>query len=123
MLALLMLTVKIRLTYKIIVLPWQELQPSGLGGERPKRNCEIHQFVWLVAYGDYSRVGVRYAAGFVLLLGHVVNYVLLGVFVVGPRHVHGADDVHLVVLELDVALVHVYYVICIVYSKSERKKK
>jgi hypothetical protein len=50
---------------------------------------------------------------------YVINYVFLDVLLTGARLVRWTDDVHLVVLELVIALVDVDYVICVVYSKSE----
>lgn len=38
------------------------------------------------------------------------------------RHVNRADDVHLVVFEWYVPLIHVYDVICVVYPESETEK-
>lgn len=78
---------------------------------------EVHVAVGLVADGDDARIRVGDAARLVLLLGDVVDDVLFGVFVERARHVHRTDDVHLIVFELHVALVHVYDVICVVYSK------
>lgn len=72
----------------------------------------------LVADGDDAGHRVRDAARVVLFLGHIIDDVLLHVFFLGSRPVHGADDVHLVVLERDVPLVHVDYVVRVVYSED-----
>jgi hypothetical protein len=53
---------------------------------------------------------------------HVINDVLLGIFLVCTRHVNRADDVDLVVFERYVPFIHVYDVICVVYPESETDK-
>lgn len=50
---------------------------------------------------------------------YVVNNILLRVLVIRSWLVHRTYYVHLVVLERRVVLVYVYYVVCVVYSKSE----
>lgn len=57
------------------------------------------------------------------MVTHIVYNVFLGVFLVSSWHVNGADDVHLVVLERYVSLVHVNDVICVVYPESETDTK
>jgi hypothetical protein len=54
---------------------------------------------------------------------YVVNNVLLHFVIVRFRLVDRTNYIHLVVLERRVVLVHIYYVIRIVYSKSETKEK
>lgn len=71
-----------------------------------------------VANSDDARRRVRDAARIVLFLGHVVDDVPLDVLLLGSRAVDGADDVHLVVLERDVALVHVDDVVRVVNAED-----
>jgi len=53
---------------------------------------------------------------------HVVDDIFLRVRLVCSWRVHGTHDVHLIVLEGHVALVHVDYVIRVVYSESETNR-
>lgn len=80
----------------------------------PKRNSEVHQFVRFVAHGNNPGVRIRYPAALVLVLGHIVDDVLLRLLVLRARRVHRADQVHLVVLELEVVPVHVDDVVRVV---------
>lgn len=111
------------LTNEVVIFPGQELQPPWLRGERSKSYGEIHELVRLVAYRDDSRVRIGYPASLVLLLGNVVDDVLFGVLVVCTRCIHWTDYVHLVILELHIPFVHVDYVIRVVNSKSETKRR
>lgn len=54
---------------------------------------------------------------------YVVDDVLLSVVIIRVRLVHRTYYVDLIVLERCVVLVHIDYVICVVYSKSVTKKK
>lgn len=103
---------------EVVVLPREELQPARLRRERPEGDGEEHQLVRLVADGYYPRVGVCYSASVVLLLGHIVDDVLLGILIECVWSIHRADDVHLVVLELAIALVKVEDVVGVVYPKD-----
>jgi len=102
---------------EVVILAGSELESAGLRCERAEGDGEVHELVRLVAHGDDARIGVGYAARVVLLLGHVVDDVLLGVVLVRPRRVHRTDDVHLVVLERNVVLVDVDDVIRVVYPE------
>jgi len=111
------------LTDEVVILAGSELESAGLRCERAEGDGEVHELVRLVAHGDDARIGVGYAARVVLLLGHVVDDVLLGVVLVRPRRVHRTDDVHLVVLERNVVLVDVDDVIRVVYPESKSIQK
>lgn len=54
---------------------------------------------------------------------YIVNNILLRVLVIRSRLVHRTYYVHLIVLERRVVLVHVYYMVCVVYSKSVTEKR
>ena len=112
-----------KLTDEIVILSGSEFKSAGLRGERTEGDGEVHEFVGFVADGDDARIGVGYAASVVLFLGHVVDDVLLGVVLVSARRVHRADDVHLVVLERHVVLVHVDDVIRVVYPETVNSKE
>lgn len=87
--------------------------------ERPERYREIHEFIRFVTHGDYPWIRIRYPARLVLILRHVVDDVLLHLLLVfGTRRVNGTDQVHLIVLELDVVTIHVDHVIRIVYPED-----
>lgn len=103
---------------EVVVAAGEELQPARLRAERAEGDGEEEQLVGFVADGDHPRVGVGDAARVVLLLRDVVDDVLLGVVVVLVRRVHRADDVHLVVVELRVALVQVEHVVRVVDAED-----
>lgn len=94
-----------------------KLEPTRLGGKRPEGNGEVHGFVGFVAYGDNPWIGIRYPTGFVLLFGHVVDYVLLRIIVVSSRWIDRTYDVYLIELERRIVLVHVNDVVRIVYAE------
>lgn len=73
--------------------------------------------MWFIADRDNARVRIGYPASIVLLFAHVVDDVLLRVFLVSPRRVDRAYDVYLVVLKLRVAFIQIEYVIRVVYSE------
>lgn len=98
-------------------MPRQKLQPAGLRCKRPKRNCEIHQFIRLIADRNDSWIGVGYSTSLVFVFRYIVNDVLLHVLLFSAGHVNRADQVDLVILELQVVAVDVYYVVGVVYSK------
>jgi len=102
---------------EVVILSGSEFKSAGLRRERAEGDGEVHELVRLVANGDDSRIGIGYTTRVVLLLGHVVDDVLLGVILVRSRRVNRADDVHLVVLERDVVLVDVDYVVRVVYPE------
>lgn len=102
---------------EVVVVAGEELQPSRLRRERPERYREVHQLVRFVADGDDARVRVRYPTRFVFVFGHVVDDVLLHLFVSRARDVHRTDQVHLVVLELEVVAIHVDDVVGVVDAK------
>ena len=62
--------------------------------------------------GKILSITIRYESTY------VVNNILLRVLVIRSWLVHRTYYVHLIVLERRVVLVHVYYVVCVVYSKS-----
>ncbi len=109
-------------TDKIVILSGSEFKPSGLRREWTEGDGKVHELVRLVADGNDPRVWIGDAARVVLLLRHVVNDVLLRVVFVRSGRVNWTDDVHLVVLERNVVLVHVDYVIRIVYPESTNKQ-
>lgn len=84
---------------EIIVVPREELQSPRLRRERPERDGKVHQLVGLVADGDYPGIGVRYPAGLVLVLGHVVDDVLFHLVVFCTGRIHRTNQIYLVVLE------------------------
>lgn len=103
---------------EVVVLSGEELQPARLRREGPECDGEEHELVRLVADGYYPRVGIGYSASVVLFLRHIVDDVLLRILVERVGRVHWTDDVHLVVLELAVALVQVEDVIRVVYPED-----
>lgn len=54
---------------------------------------------------------------------YIVNDILLRVLVIRSWLVHRTYYVHLIVFERRVVLVHVYYMVCVVYSKSVTEKQ
>lgn len=87
--------------------------------KRPKGDGEEHHLLRLVADGDDPRIGVRDATRLVLDLGDVVDDVLLCFVVECARLVRRTDDVHLIVLERQVALVDVDYMVSVVYPEAK----
>ena len=105
--------------YKVVVLAGQKLQASRLGRERSERYREVHQLVRFIAHRYYLRIGIRDAARLVLVFRHVVYDVLLHfLLVAGVRCVHGTDEVHLIVLELDVVPVDVDDIVRVVDAED-----
>lgn len=99
---------------EIVIVAGQELQAARLRRERPEGDRKVHQFVGLVAHGNNARVGIRDAARLILILRHVVDDILLHVVVFRTRRVYRADQVSLVVFELQIAPVHIDHVVCVV---------
>lgn len=102
---------------EIVIVAWQELQAFGLRCERPEGDREVHSLIRVVTDRYHSRIRICYPTCFVLLFGHIVNDILLRVLVIRSWLVHRTYYVHLIVLERRVVLVHVYYMVCVVYSK------
>lgn len=113
---------KTKLTYEVVIVSWEELESARGRRERPECDGEVHELLRLVADRDDPRVRVRDATRLVLCLAHVVDDELLRLVVERARLVHRTDDVHLVVLERQVALVHVDYVVRVVDPESKGRK-
>lgn len=107
------------LTNKIVIFSGLKLQSSRLGCERSERYCEVHELVGLIANCDDFRIRICYSARLVFFSCHIVYYVFLGVLIVGSWHVHWTYYIDLIILELDVAFVHVYNMVRIVDTESE----
>lgn len=54
---------------------------------------------------------------------YIVDDVLLGIVIIRVRRIYGTYYIHLIILERCVVLVHVDYMICVVYSKSATKNR
>ena len=89
---------------EVVVPAWPELQSARGGREAPEGDGEVHEGLRLVADCHNAWPWVGYPTRFKLLALHAVDDVLLG----GGRAglVHRADEVDLVVLRGQVALVH-----------------
>lgn len=116
------------LTNEIVIVAGQELQTARLRRERPERDREEHELLRLIADGNDARIRVRNAARLVLHFADIVDDVLLRFVVERARLVDRTDDVHLVVLERQIALVHVDDVIGVVDAETvgvggEREKE
>lgn len=102
---------------EVVIASWKELWTSGLRCERPEGDSEVQRLVGIVADRYAPRSRIRYPTCFVLLLGDVVNNILLRLVVRRSHLVHRTYYVHLIVLERCVVLVHVDYVVRVVYSE------
>lgn len=103
---------------KVVIVARRKLEAAGLRRERSEGDGVVEQLVRLITDGDYAGCGVGDTTRVVLFLGDVVDDVLLGVLIVSAGSVDRADDVHLVVVELRIALVHRYYVVGVVYPED-----
>lgn len=101
----------------------KELEAAWRGRERSECDGEVHELLRFVAHRYDPGIRVRYATRLVLGFAHVVYDELLRLVVERSRLVHGTDDVHLVVLERQIALVHVDYVVRVVDPESAKGKR
>jgi len=103
--------------YEVVVLARSELETSRCWTETPEGDGELELPVGLVADGDHPRVRLADPTAVVLLLAHVVDDVPLSLLPPSRTPAmpcHWADDVQLVVLEGQVARVHVHDVVRVV---------
>lgn len=92
-----------------------ELEGAGRWRERSEGDGEIHDFVWLVTDSNNFGIWVGDSARVVLLLGHTVDHILLVVQSVSlTRLVHRTNNVGLVILPRQVALIDINDVIGVV---------
>lgn len=106
------------LTDEVVIVAGQKLQTARLRRKRPERDRKEHQLLRLIADRYNPRIGVGDAARLVLHFADIVDDVLFRFVVERIRFVHRTDDVHLIVLEREVALVHVDDVIGVVYPEA-----
>ena len=92
---------------QVVALPWLELQPPGGRREGPEGDGEVLEPLLTLADRHYLRPGAGHPAVVKVLDGDAVDDMLL-------QGVLGADQVQLVVLPGQVALIHVNDVICVV---------
>jgi hypothetical protein len=111
------------LTYKVVVLARLELETARLWREGPERDRHEIEQVWLVADGDDARIRVGDATRLVLDLGDVVDDVLFRFVLVGVAIVERTQDVHLIVLKVEISVVHVDDVVVVVYPKAVGEKR
>lgn len=57
----------LKLTDKVVVMPWQELQSTRLWSERPERNGEVHELIGLITDRDDPRIWISNSARIVFL--------------------------------------------------------
>lgn len=103
---------------EVVIVAGRELEAAGLRRERSEGDGVVEQLVGLITDGDDSGCRIGDTTRVVLLLGDIVDDVPLGILLVGARSVHGAYNVHLVVIELSIALVHRDYVVGVVYPED-----
>lgn len=109
------------LTNEIIIVARLKLEPAWLRCKWPERDRHKRRGKWFITNGNYSRIRVGYPTCLVFDFGHVVNDVLFRLILVRARLIVRTNDVNLIVFELKIAFVYIYYMIVIIYSKSAKK--
>ena len=104
---------------EIIVFARRELHAPGSGSEGTKGYGEVHEFMWLVAHGNHSRMRLRDATRLILIFGYAVDhwslFLLLGCMSVS---VDRAYDIHLIILPRLISPVHINNVISVINAKN-----
>lgn len=90
--------------------------------EGSKRNRHQSHVSRLITYGNNSRIGIGDATRLILDFRDVVDDEFLRLILVSAHIVQRTDDVNLIVLEVEIALVDVNHVVVVVYSKAEGEK-
>lgn len=106
------------LTNEVIIVARLKLQTSRLRCKWPERDRHKRRGKWFITNGNYSRIRVSYPTRLVFDFGHVVNDVLFRLILVRARLIVRANDVNLIIFELKIAFVYIYYMIVIIYSES-----
>ena len=96
---------------EVVVLTGSELQTSRRGTEVPEGDGEVLELLRLVADGHNLGSGTCHTTGLELVLADAVDDVLL-------QRVLGTDDIELVVLPGEVAVVDVHDVVGVVYPED-----